>query len=67
MVPLSAIRDEIDTSRNIYSYADILAAEEKLDKEGVGDSGRVDWSPVGLAKRRVGEYFVVDEVMEKKE
>lgn len=67
MSPLAAIRDEIDTSNNTYSYADILAAEGKLDEAGVGDSGRVKWSPIDLAKRQWrGEYFVVDEaVMEE--
>lgn len=63
MTPLAAIRDEIDTSNNTYSYADILAAEGKLDEAGVGDSGRVEWNATDLAKKRWGEYFVVDEAV----
>lgn len=63
VTPLAAIRDEIDTSNNTYSYADILAAEGKLDEAGVGDSGRVEWNATDLAKKRWGEYFVVDEAV----
>lgn len=61
VTPLAAIRDEIDISRNDYSYEDILKAEERLDAEGVGDAGRLEWEPVALANRKVGRYFVVDE------
>lgn len=63
VAPLTAIRDEINTSRNTYRYVDIVAAEESLDKERVGDSGRVEWSPMDLPKRKWGRFFVVDEAV----
>lgn len=61
MTPLAAIRDEIDTSQSEYSYKDVLEAEKKLDEEGVGDAGRIEWDPMALAKRKEGMMFVVDE------
>lgn len=63
MAPLTAIRDEVNTSRNTYRYVDIAAAEESLDEEGVGDSGRVEWSPMDLPKKKWGRFFVVDEAV----
>lgn len=62
VTPLAAIRDEIDISPLEYTYQDIVAAES-LDLGGVGDAGRVQWEAVARAKRKVGEYFVVDEAV----
>lgn len=63
MAPLAAIRDEVNTSRNKYLYADILASDKWLDNQEVGDSGRVEWNPMDLAKRKWGGYYVVDEAV----
>ena len=53
--PLQMIRDE--TIKQEVTLEDIME-EEKLER---WKQGRVEWNVLGLAERKVGSYFVVDE------
>ncbi|KAL7268444.1 hypothetical protein RUND412_008938 [Rhizina undulata] len=61
VTPFSGFRDEVDVHE--LSYEDVVEAETKLDTEGVGPAGRMEWDAMRGAKRKLGGFFIVDEAV----
>lgn len=62
--PLHRIEDEVAEAQKVITWEDIMGAEEKLDKDGVGDMGSIKWDPmslVGEERKRAGVgMYVLD-------
>lgn len=54
----------------VIEWEDVVGAEEKLEQEGVGAMGKMEWKPMKLAegegrkKGQVGGFYVVEETEE---